>query len=316
MQKYKCRQCNHQFTLHPKEKRSKSPYPKCPVCGKATFIWHRYDTYIHFKCGSKKCNHSFKIPVPAPKLLLLPQKLDGITSFSGFRSPPSIIFIAPSLYFDGNMSTRAIKHFLASYLNFSISHVAIHYWTKAFASWFQIISTLFAPALDLKSDTWHADETFLKINGVEHYLWILIDSETRFVISFILSDKRDSSSAYMLFHQAACLTDAVPLYIVTDHWNAYNQAIATIYPSVTHYQYENLSDELSNNLIESFNHTFKAWYRTKKGLKSFDSSLALITTFIFHYNFLHLHTALNLLPPAIVAGVSYSQQQMQTWPLF
>lgn len=174
----------------------------------------------------------------------------------------------------------------------------------------------FAPALDLKSDTWHADETFLKINGVEHYLWILIDSETRFVISFILSDKRDSSSAYMLFHQAACLTDAVPLYIVTDHWNAYNQAIATIYPSVTHYQYENLSDELSNNLIESFNHTFKAWYRTKKGLKSFDSSLALITTFIFHYNFLHLHTALNLLPPAIVAGVSYSQQQMQTWPLF
>ena len=268
-QKYKCRNCNRQFSPASKRTSSQSKYPKCPLCGKATFIWHRYDTYLHFKCGSKTCNHSFKIPIPPPSLLLLPQNLDGVTSFSGFRTPPFLIFIALSLYYDANISTRAIKRFLLNCFNFSISHVAIHYWTKAFAPWFLIVSKLYYPALDLNSDTWHADETFIKINGIEHYLWILIDSETRFVISFVLSDKRDSNSAFLLFHRAKCLTHARPLCIVTDHWDAYNQAIATLYPSVTHHQYDTFSDDVSNNVIEAFNHTFKAWYRTKKGLKSF-----------------------------------------------
>ena len=315
-QKYKCRNCNRQFSPASKRTSSQSKYPKCPLCGKATFIWHRYDTYLHFKCGSKTCNHSFKIPIPPPGLLLLPQNLDGVTSFSGFRTPPFLIFIALSLYYDANISTRAIKRFLLHCFNFSISHVAIHYWTKAFAPWFLIVSKLYYPALDLNSDTWHADETFIKINGIEHYLWILIDSETRFVISFVLSDKRDSNSAFLLFHRAKCLTHARPLCIVTDHWDAYNQAIATLYPSVTHHQYDTFSDDVSNNVIEAFNHTFKAWYRTKKGLKSFASSLNLITVFLFHYNFLHQHTSLDLLSPAQVAGASFSPIQMHSWLLF
>ena len=86
-QKYKCRNCNRQFSPASKQTSSQSKYPKCPLCGKATFIWHRYDTYLHFKCGSKTCNHSFKIPIPPPSLLLLPQNLDGVTSFFRFSYP-------------------------------------------------------------------------------------------------------------------------------------------------------------------------------------------------------------------------------------
>ena len=183
------------------------------------------------------------------------------------------------------MSTRAIKRFWLHCFNFSISHVAIHYWTKAFALWFRIVAKLYYPALNLNSDTWHIDETFIKINGIEHYLWILIESETRFVISFVFSDKHDSNSASLMFHRTKCLTDAFPLYIVTDHWNAYNQAIATIYFSVTHHQYDNISDDISNNVIEAFNQTFKAWYRTKKGLKSFASSLNFLTSFLISPQF-------------------------------
>lgn len=152
------------------------------------------------------------------------------------------------------------------------------------------IHTLNLNSENLNSDIWHADKTFVKISGVEHYLWFLIDSETRFVISFILSDKRDSNNVYLLFRQASHLTRAIPLYII--------------------------SDQLSNNTIEAFNHTFKVWYRTKKRFGSFDSALKLITTFIFHYNFLHAQTSLDLLPPAVVTDASYSQQQIQAWLLF
>ena len=41
------------------------------------------------------------------------------------------------------------------------------------------------PLLDFNSDEWHADETVVKIAGVKHYIWFIIDSETRFVSVFI-----------------------------------------------------------------------------------------------------------------------------------
>lgn len=39
---------------------------------------------------------------------------------------------------------------------------------------------------DLNSDEWHVDETVVKVVGVKHYIWFIIDSETRFVIGFHL----------------------------------------------------------------------------------------------------------------------------------
>ena len=214
-----------------------------------------------------------------------------------------------------NLSTRAISRFLKASINFSVSHVAVHYWTKAFAPWFHAVSTAFMASLNLASDEWHADETFIKIKGVTYYLWILLDSETRFVISFILSDKRDGTSAYRLFQRAVSLTRASPKVIITDHLAVYEQAIATFYPNAEHYCYKDFTDDKSNNTIEAFNKTFKGWYRTKKGFKAFTSSLGLITTYMFHYNFLRQHSSLNQLPPAIVAGANYSDMRQRQWLL-
>ena len=140
-------------------------------------------------------------------------------------------------------------------------------------------------------------------------------SETRFVISFILSDKRDGTSAYRLFQRAVSLTRASPKVIITDHLAAYEQAIATFYPNAEHYCYKDFTDDKSNNTIEAFNKTFKGWYRTKKGFKAFTSSLGLITTYMFHYNFLRQHSSLNQLPPAIVAGANYSDMRQRQWLL-
>ena len=59
-----------------------------------------------------------------------------------------------------NLSTRAISRFLKASINFSVSHVAVHYWTKAFAPWFHAVSTAFMASLNLASDEWHADGNF------------------------------------------------------------------------------------------------------------------------------------------------------------
>ena len=68
-------------------------------------------------------------------------------------------------------------------------------------------------------------------------------------------------------------------------------------------------DDVSNNTIKSFHKTFKAWYKTKKGVHCFESALDMISNFLFYYHFIHSHSYLFRQAPASVAGVTYSQQQ-------
>ncbi len=84
----------------------------------------------------------------------------------------------------------------------------------------------------------------------------MLDSETRVVITFHLSAVRDSYSAPALFEKSLSITD---LTIITDGLDSYNLPIAATYPKAKHCVYTSFSDILNNNLIESFNKTFKAW---------------------------------------------------------
>lgn len=314
-QKYLCKDCHSQFTLNPKSKIKRKPkYFSCPICNHAVFLWHHYPTYNHFKCSH--CNYSCKIDIPQPVFVSDDFNDFFIKPFKGFRHPPKFILLALSLYFDGYCSTRSIKRFFKSSFNISISHVSIFHWVKHFASFFKLIFKKIISKLNLYSDEWHADETVVKINGIKYYLWVLLDSETRVVISFHLSPYRDSQQAYALFSKACSLTNCLPKTIITDRLDSYNQAIASLYPHATHYPYNGFKDSLNNNFIESFNKTFKAWYKVKKGFKNFNSALDLITTFIFYYNCIHQHSSLNNLQPAIVAGATFSDSKISNWFLF
>lgn len=313
-QRYKCKDCSRQFTLEKTISHRKRLYPPCPICNHASFIWHRYTSYIHFKCGNKKCNHSFKLPTRISyknnDFLL------HTISLKHFRFPPNVILFALSCYFDTSSSTRAIKKLIKNFFHFTVSHVSIHYWTKLFAPYFRKLSFSFIPKLDLASCEWHADETYIKINNVRYYLWLLLDSETRFIISFHLSSSRDSSQAFILFSKAINLTSNYPDIVVTDKLDSYNFPISYLLPHTKHYTYQGFTDPLNNNRIESFNKTFKSWYKTKKCFKNFNSAFDLIETFIFNYNFLREHSSLNNLQPAIVAGAKYSQNDICNWFLF
>ncbi len=104
-------------------------------------------------------------------------------------------------------------------------HVTIYRWIRRFTPFFKAVSNPLLQTANLQSNEWHADETFMKIRGVTHYLWILLDSEKRVVIAFYLSALRDSSAPLQLFQEAHCLTDAQPAAIITDGLWAYAMPI-------------------------------------------------------------------------------------------
>lgn len=41
------------------------------------------------------------------------------------------------------------------------------------------------PTINFNPDEWHADETVAKIGGKKYYLWLILDSETLFVLGSI-----------------------------------------------------------------------------------------------------------------------------------
>ncbi|AAO35025.1 IS6-like element ISClte3 family transposase [Clostridium tetani] len=310
-QKYQCQKCRPQFTHDSVNTQVHSKYPKCPRCGKATYLHHEYKYYNRYKCSNRKCNH---IIVKNHTTCIDSSSSDLVTgslNMKGMRFPLHIILTALTLYFLNNSSTRAISRFLKMNSNIKVSHVTIANWTNSFAPFFKNKAESFKESLDLQSDDWHADETVVFINGERYYLWLAIDSETRFILAFHLTKSRESDSAFSLINNAS--TYDAPENFITDRLPSYTQATATLLKNTTHIPVAPMPSDISNNLIESFNKTFKTWYKAKKGFNSFEKANNLVYLFILQYNFIRPHGSLNDFTPAEVTGFKTTELDKNTW---
>lgn len=303
-QKYLCRECNHQFTMEKPSKSKKNKYPPCVKCGKATFLHHDYAYYSNYRCGDKKCNHSMFYPKQTVILPSSVSNLFGKNDLKGMRFPLFVIISVLTQFYIGKSSTRDISLILKMTQNINVSHVTIASWCKKFAPIFHRMSLDLQSSCNLTSDEWHIDETVVKINGVKHYIWFIIDSETRFVLGYHLSKSRESKEAHSLYNEINHINK--PNAIVSDRYSAYNIPTKTFFPNTKHIKVETFKDAISNNVLESFNGTFKSWYKTKRGFCDFHSANACITVFVFYYNFIRPHLGLNNLTPAQVAGCNYN----------
>lgn len=133
-QKYQCKKCRRQFTLQ-SIKRYQLVYPKCPVCGKGTYLYHKYKYHVGFKC-----NHIFKQIIPTDIDNPSCEKLNGKAIFSGHRCNLNIIISAINLCYSLNATTIAISTYLLDYMNIKVSHVTISKWIKKFDKYFKSIS--------------------------------------------------------------------------------------------------------------------------------------------------------------------------------
>ena len=69
-------------------------------------------------------------------------------------------------------------------------------------------------------DKWFLDEVFLKINGVQHYLWRAVDQHGA-VIDILVQPKRDRFAAIRFFRKLLRTTGRSPRVIITDKLRSY-----------------------------------------------------------------------------------------------
>jgi len=96
-------------------------------------------------------------------------------------------------------------------------------------------------------DTFYIDEVFVKIDGMQHYLWRAVDQDGE-IVDIFLQRRRDGKAAKRFFKRLLKTHRNEPRKIVTDKLRRYSVAHLELIPDTIHdtSQYANNRAELSH----------------------------------------------------------------------
>jgi hypothetical protein len=84
-------------------------------------------------------------------------------------------------------------------------------------------------------DKWYMDEVFIRIQGIQHYLWRAVDQDG-IVLDILVQPQRDAKAAVRFFKKLLNSLKYEPRVIVTDKLKSYGVARLQILPTVEHRQ--------------------------------------------------------------------------------
>ena len=163
--------------------------------------------------------------------------------YKRYRFPSEIIQYAVWLYYRFNLSHRDIEDLLAE-RGIIVTYEAIRLWCIRFGP-------EYATKLRRKhrgyGDTFFIDEVFVKIDGIQHYLWRAVDQDGE-VVDVYLQKRRDGATAKRFFKRLLKTHRDEPRKIVTDKLRSYGVAHRELIPDKIHdtSQYANNRAELSH----------------------------------------------------------------------
>ncbi len=211
------------------------------------------------------------------------------TALPYMQTPVEQVALALSLYYDG-LSLNAIRRNLKQAYGNYPSSSTIYEWITRFTK------EAIAKTKDIKPElgyVWLADETVIEIDGINHWLWDIIDIKTRFLIASHISLKRTVDDAIMLMHKANRKAGKYPKVIMTDSLNAYLDSISLTYGNqARHLQIKKFTVKPNNNIIERLQGTIKGRTKVMRGLKRYETAKLIMEGFGVHYNFIRPHESL------------------------
>jgi len=131
-----------------------------------------------------------------------------------------VISFAVEIYTSPRMATslRGIVKILKKAFSVVVSHQTIRQWVK------DARKTI--PRRENPTPTvWHADETYIKISGIGHWLWIVRCRKTGQVLAWRITKGRFFKDAKKLMKDALSVASTRPKQIITDGLYQYPAAI-------------------------------------------------------------------------------------------
>ena len=318
-----CKVCSFRF----EKSKPFSTYLTCPYCGKTLdFRKSRKQFNVH-SCRNYKCSYylnSLKAlsPEDLKEYQLHPErfklhytyreftvdffKMDlssmpkGAVNLNFRTFSPHILGLCLTYTVNLGLSTRAAARAMREVHGVEISHVTISKYAKTAAA----IVKPFVDSFDYKPTNYlAADETYVKIKGVTHYVWFIIDTIKRSILGYQVSSSRDVGPCILAMRMAFDKFKEFPgkaLKFIADGYNSYllaqqQFALNDMDFDVTQVIGLTNDDPISKEyrwlkqVIERLNRTFKFSYKVTNGYGSYDGSNAHVSLFVAYYNFLRPH---------------------------
>jgi len=158
------------------------------------------------------------------------------------RFPIEVVEQCVWLYFRFALSYRNVEEMMAK-RGVPVTYETVREWCLKFGSLYAVLLRRKRASIGSK---WHLDEVFIKMNGVQHYLWRAVD-ENGVVIDILVQPKRDRWAALRFFRKLLHAAERPPRVIITDKLRSYAAARKLVMPDIEHRQSRYLNNRAENS---------------------------------------------------------------------
>jgi transposase-like protein len=215
---------------------------------------------------------------------------------------PQGITTAMQLYFSGESLRNTARSLRL--LGVQVSHQTGYNWIEKYTALMAKYLDKITPQV---SDTWRADELYVKIRGNMKYLYAMTDNDTRFWLAQEVADTKGTADIRPLFKQAKIKAGKKPHTLITDGAFNFESAFRSAfrvenkYQAIKHLRHVRFQGDLNNQKMERMNGEIRDRERVVRGVKRDDSPL--LTGIQIYHNFVRPHMGLDGRTPSELAGI-------------
>ena len=346
---FQCKVCS--LTFNELNHASKPITFCCPYCGHALEPKKDRKYFRLHKCTYSKCSYYTANLKKIPKDISLSEKSNyklhyiyreftidffamdlhelpkRATNFKYKKFNAHITGLCLTYHVNLKLSTRQTAHALREVHGINISHATVANYALTAAA----VIKPFVDAYDYNpTNTLSADETYIKVKGIRHYIWFVMDAVSKSILGYQVSDTRAVGPCILAMRMAFDKFKTFPgkaLTFIADGYTAYPLAKQ---------QFEIKEDKvfdltqvigLTNNdavsteyrwvkqVVERLNRTFKASYRVTCGYGSEDGAFYGVSLWVAYYNFLRPHRVTNYKPLNEIDVLTQAENMPAKWQL-
>lgn len=336
-----CKVCNERFHLN--NYVTKPLKLLCPHCRHTLEKVKNKKFFVIHKCRNLKCSYYLRAKKKVPKdathtersryklhylyreffvdffKVSLDSLPDNASSLKFRGQSAHIMGLCLTYHVNLKLSLRETKQAMKEIHNIDVSHTMVSNYAKTAA----IMIKPFTDRFDFNpSNSLSADETYVKIRGAKTYVWFIMDTISRSILGYTVSDNRSVGPCIIAMRDAFNKFKTFPKNVLfaADGYSAYPLAAQQFERENPENKFEvtqiiglTNDDPISTKyrslkqMIERLNRTFKRSYKLTNGYDNLDSAHYGVTLWVIYYNFLRPHkhrdwkNTLNSIPELEVA---------------
>lgn len=298
----------------------------CPYCGRTLEPKKERKHFRVHKCTNLKCSYYLKNLKKLPDGIKPSEKynfklhyiyreftvdffkmdLHAISkravnfNFKKFNS--HIMGLCLTYHVNLNLSTRQTANALSDVHGIKISHTMVANYAQTAAA----VIKPFVDTYDYKpSSILSADETYIRVKGIRHYVWLVMDACKKSILGYQVSDTRAVGPCILAMRMAFNKFKVFPgkaLKFIADGYSAYPLArqkfeleenkVFDVLQVIGLTNEDDISKEYRwvKQIVERCNRTFKHSYRVTNGYGSDDGAFYGVSLWVAYYNFLRPHS--------------------------